>query len=392
METLRIGIVGIGNMGSAHAVQLFEDRVKGARLTAVCDIDRNRLQWAKERLSDKVLLYENDEALLDSGEVDAIIIATPHNFHPVIAMKAFERKINVLTEKPAGVDTAGVAEMNRAAEESGVVFGIMFNQRTNQLYRKLHDLVREGALGDIKRFVWIINNWYRTQAYYDSGDWRATWNGEGGGVLLNQCPHNLDIWQWIMGMPARLRAFCNVAHYHRISVEDDATIYAEYENGASAVFITSTGECPGTNRMEISGTLGKAVIENGSLKLFLLERDEREICFTSKEGMPKEKVNCRTIEQEGPDGGHLEILQNFTDAVLQGKELLAPGTSGIFSLSISNAAYLSAWKDEWVTLPVDAEEFTRFLDIRKKEEKVADKKVRKEKMTGEYSNRWSVRW
>lgn len=392
METLRFGVVGIGNMGSAHAVQLFEGRVKGARLTAVCDIDEKRLQWAKERFSDKVLLYESDEALLDSGEVDAVMIATPHYFHPVIARMAFKRKLNVLTEKPAGVDTASVAEMNRAAQESGVVFGIMFNQRTNQLYRKLHDLVQEGALGDIKRFVWIINNWYRTQAYYDSGDWRATWNGEGGGVLLNQCPHNLDIWQWIMGMPARLRAFCNVAHYHRISVEDDATIYAEYENGASAVFITSTGECPGTNRMEISGTLGKAVIENGTLKLFLLERDEREICFTSKEGMPRAEVNCQTIEQEGPDGGHLEILQNFTDAVLQGKELLAPGTSGICSLGISNAAYLSAWKDEWVSLPVDAEEFARLLDIRRKKEEVTDKKVQKEKMTGEYSNRWSVRW
>nr|WP_296484317.1 Gfo/Idh/MocA family oxidoreductase [uncultured Acetatifactor sp.] len=392
METLRIGVVGIGNMGSAHAVQIFEGRVKGARLTAVCDIDVKRLQWAGERFSDKVLLYKSDEALLDSGEVDAIMIATPHYFHPVIAKKAFERKLHVLTEKPAGVDTASVAEMNRAAEESGVVFGIMFNQRTNQLYRKLHDLVQEGALGDIKRFVWIINNWYRTQAYYDSGDWRATWNGEGGGVLLNQCPHNLDIWQWIMGMPSRLRAFCNVAHYHRISVEDDATIYAEYENGASAVFITSTGECPGTNRMEISGTLGKAVIENGTLKLFLLERDEREICFTSKEGMPRAEVNCQTIEQEGPDGGHLEILQNFTDAVLQGKELIAPGISGIRSLSISNAAYLSAWKDDWVTLPADAEEFTRLLDIRRKEEEVTDKKVKKENMTGEYSNRWSVRW
>ena len=144
--------------------------------------------------------------------------------------------------------------------------------------------------------------------------------------------------------------------------------------------------------MEISGTLGKAVIENGTLKLFLLERDEREICFTSKEGMPRAEVNCQTIEQEGPDGGHLEILQNFTDAVLQGKELIAPGISGIRSLSISNAAYLSAWKDDWVTLPADAEEFTRLLDIRRKEEEVTDKKVKKENMTGEYSNRWSVRW
>lgn len=310
MEALRFGVVGIGNMGSAHAVQLFEGRVRGAALAAVCDCREERLGWAAGRLAG-VSLYGDYEALLDSGEVDAVLIATPHRLHPVIAGEAFRRKLHVLTEKPAGVDRASVAAMNRQAEESGAVFGIMYNQRTNQLFRKLHDLVQEGALGEIKRFVWIVNNWYRTQAYYDSGDWRATWNGEGGGVLLNQCPHNLDIWQWIMGMPVRLRAFCREGHYHRIQVEDDATIYAEYESGASAVFITSTGEYPGTNRMEISGTLGKAVAENGCLKLYLLERDEREICYASREGMPQEKVNCCTMEEEEPGGGHLEILQNF---------------------------------------------------------------------------------
>ncbi len=299
MDILRIGIIGIGNMGSAHGVQIFQNRVKGVRLTAVCDSNRDRLAWAGERFGGEVYQYEEYEALLDGGRVDAVLIATPHNLHPVIATAAFERKLHVLTEKPAGVDRASVRRMNHAARQSGTVFGIMYNQRTNPLYGKLRALVQEGALGEIKRFVWIINNWYRTQAYYDSGSWRATWNGEGGGVLLNQCPHNLDIWQWIMGMPKRIRAFCNVGHFHEIAVEDDATIYAEYDNGASAVFITSTGEYPGTNRMEISGTRGKAVVENGELKLFLLEKDEREICFSSPKGMPEEKVICETIAQQG---------------------------------------------------------------------------------------------
>lgn len=391
MDVLRFGIVGVGNMGGAHAAQLFEGRVKGAKLTAVCDCREERLKWAEERFSG-VSLYGDYEELLDSGEIDAVLIATPHKLHPVIAGKAFERKLNVLTEKPAGIDTASVARMNRAAAESGTVFGIMYNQRTNQLYRRLHDLVREGALGEIKRFVWIINNWYRTQAYYDSGDWRATWNGEGGGVLLNQCPHNLDIWQWILGMPVRLRAFCKEGHYHRISVEDDATIYAEYGNGASAVFITSTGECPGTNRMEISGTLGKAVVENGCLKLFLLERDEREICYTSKEGMPQEKVECRIMEQEEPGGGHLEILQNYTNAVLYGEELIAPGVEGIRGLTLSNAAYLSAWKDEWVELPLNETEFIELLHKKQESEEAVQRKVHHENLSGEYSERWSVRW
>lgn len=391
MENVRFGIVGIGNMGSAHAMQLFEGRVKGARLTAVCDCREERLKWAEENFSG-VSLYADYEALLDSGEVDAVLIATPHKLHPVIALKAFERKLNVLTEKPAGIDTASVGRMNRSAAESGAVFGIMYNQRTNQLYRRLHDLVREGVLGEIKRFVWIINNWYRTQAYYDSGDWRATWNGEGGGVLLNQCPHNLDIWQWIMGMPVKLRAFCKEGHYHQIQVEDDATIYAEYENGASAVFITSTGEYPGTNRMEISGTLGKAVVENGCLKLFLLEQDEREICYTSKKGMPNEQVNCQTMEQEEPGGGHLQILQNYTNAVLYGEELIAPGTEGIRGLTLSNAAYLSTWKDSWVELPLNEQEFMEILRKKQDAEKDIQRKVQHENLSGEYSERWNVRW
>lgn len=391
-DVLRVGVVGIGNMGGTHAVQIFEKKVKGAELTAVCDNSRERLEWAEKRFGDHVLRYENYEQLFDSEQIDAVLIATPHKLHPVIAIEAFKRKLNVLTEKPAGIDAASVSEMNDAASRSGVVFGIMYNQRTNQLYRRLRDMVKEGALGEIKRFIWIINNWYRTQAYYDSGDWRATWNGEGGGVLLNQCPHNLDIWQWIMGMPVRVRAFCNAGHYHHIQVEDDATIYAEYENGSSAVFITSTGEYPGTNRIEISGTKGKAVVENGELRLYLLEKDEREICFSSLEGMPEERVNSCLIKQEKADGGHLEILQNFTDAVLRGKELIAPGIEGIYGLMISNAAYLSAWKEDWVLLPADEQEFRELLKKKQKEEKEIRKKVKRENFSGEYSDRWKVRW
>lgn len=392
MDRLRIGIVGIGNMGSAHAVQIFEKKVRGAELTAVCDNSPERLEWAEKRFGSNIAQYDDYEQFLDCGKMDAVIIATPHKLHPVIAQKAFEKGLHVLTEKPAGIDTASVRKMNEAAMQSGAVFGIMYNQRTNPLYRKLRDAVKGGILGEIKRFIWIINNWYRTQAYYDSGDWRATWNGEGGGVLLNQCPHNLDIWQWIMGMPVRVRAFCNVGHYHHIQVEDDATIYAEYENGSSAVFVTSTGEYPGTNRMEISGTKGKAVVENGELKFFLLEKDEREICFSSMEGMPEEKVNSYFIKQERADGGHLEILQNFADAVLKGKELLAPGIEGIYGLMISNAAYLSTWKEDWVMLPADEREFWEFLKKKQDEEKETHKKVQKENLQGEYSDRWKVRW
>lgn len=389
---LRMGVIGIGNIGSVHAAQLYEKKVPGAFLAAVCDISEERLKWAEERFGDSVRRYTDYHRMLKDGGLDAVLIATPHMLHPVIGQEAFEHNLSVLTEKPAGIDTASVRLLNRAAEKSGKVFGIMYNQRTDPLYGRLRECVQSGTLGEIKRFVWIINNWYRTQAYYDSGGWRATWNGEGGGVLINQCPHNLDIWQWIMGMPARVRAFCMNGHYHRINVEDDVTIYAEYENKATAVFITSTGEYPGTNRLEISGTRGKAVIENGELKLYLLDRDEREICFQCREGMPKENVNLKVHECAAPGAGHLGILQNFTRAVLYGEKLIAPGAEGICGLTIANAAYLSAWKDDWVTLPIDEEEFSRLLKKKQEEEKTVKKVAARENPAEEYAERWTVRW
>lgn len=392
MDEIRFGVIGIGNMGSAHAMHVYRGDVAGLKLTAVCDIEDRRLKWAKEQFGEAVTGYVDYQKLITSGEVDAILIATPHILHPEISIAGLRADLHVLTEKPAGIDTASVRRMNQAAKESRGKFAIMYNQRTNPLYKRIREIVMRGELGEIKRFVWIVNNWYRTQSYYDSGDWRATWNGEGGGVLLNQCPHNLDIWQWIMGMPTRVRAFCRKGHYHRIQVEDDVTIYAEYANGANAVFISSTGEYPGTNRMEISGTRGKAVIENGKLTLQLLQEDERILCKTSTESMPTPDYEQKVIEQKPQKQDHLLILENFADAIRKGKELIAPGIEGINGLTISNAAYLSQWTDDWVTLPIDEQKFLSYL---KKEQdmegKIAKQHPAVEKY-GEYSERWNVRW
>ena len=410
MKEVRVGIIGIGNMGSAHAVNIFDGKVQNMHLSAICDTDPKKLEWAKERL-EGVSLYQNYKEMYASGEIDAVVIATPHKLHPVMAIEAFKQGLHVLTEKPAGVERSSVRKMNEAAAKSGKVFGIMYNQRTNPLFAKLKAMVEEGSLGEIKRMVWIITNWYRTQSYYDSGEWRATWDGEGGGVLLNQCPHNLDIWQWIMGMPVRVQAHCQYGRHHQIAVEDDVTIWAEYENGATASFITSTGEYPGTNRLEISGTKGKVIIENGVMKWSVLEKDEREICVEEPENTSHEPVVYREIVPEEKETAHLGILQNFTDAILEGKSLLAPGEEGIFGLSISNAAYLSDWTGQAVRLPMteEAEElFERLLKERQRmetgkrsllDEKASEKKVKRTEGTkslncekGSYEDRWSVRW
>lgn len=392
MEEVRLGIIGIGNMGSAHAICVFENKIKGLKLTAICDSDPDRLLWAREQFGKEVQLYKDYRQLLDSGSIDAVLIAVPHPLHPIMAIEGFQRGLHVLTEKPAGIDTLHVRQMNRAAEEAGSVFGIMYNQRTNTLYAKLRELVRDGSLGELKRLVWIITNWYRSQAYYDSGSWRATWDGEGGGVLMNQCPHNLDLWQWIAGMPIRVRGFCHYGKYHNIDVEDDVTAYAEYANGATAVFIASTGEYPGTNRLEISGTKGKAVIENGVLKVYELPEDEREICYQTKEGFPSIELKEHVYQQEGKDTAHAGILQNFTNAILFGEPLLAPGIEGVNGLSISNAIYLSDWTKEWVELPMDEERYLNMLSFKQQEAKHQTKKPSMQERKREYEDRWSVRW
>jgi len=260
-------------------------------------------------------------------------------------------------EKPAGVYTKQVREMNEVAEKSGKVFGIMYNQRTNPVYQKVRDLIISGELGQIKRNSWVITNWYRTQSYYDSGEWRGTWDGEGGGVLLNQSPHQLDLWQWICGVPKRVRAFCHFGKYHDIEVEDDVTAYVEYENGATGTFITTTGEAPGTNRLEIAGDMGKIVVEDDKITFWRLRESEREYNKgTAKTfGMP-ECWKCE-VPIQGTTTGHAGITANWVDAILKGTPLLAPGVEGIRGLEISNAMYLSTWLDDWVEIPVDEDLF-----------------------------------
>ncbi|MBO6052979.1 MAG: Gfo/Idh/MocA family oxidoreductase, partial [Clostridia bacterium] len=266
MEKVRFGVIGIGNMGSGHVQNLAAGRIPGAELTAVCDIKPARLEWAKGVCGDAPVSYfEDSHALITSGLADAIIIATPHYYHPIIGIDAFENGLNVLSEKPIGVYTKKVVEFMDAAKKSGKTFGIMYNQRTDHFYQKMREMVKNGELGQLKRCVWIITDWYRTQAYYNSGGWRATWAGEGGGVLMNQCPHNLDLWQWIFGMPSAIYANCEYGKYHDIEVEDDVTAMAKYPNGATGVFITTTGEYPGTNRLEVAGDRGKIVVEGGKI-------------------------------------------------------------------------------------------------------------------------------
>jgi predicted dehydrogenase len=364
MDKVRIGIIGIGNMGSAHAMNLAAGKVPDAVLTAVCDLRPGRLEWAEKTLGDEVQRFADPEGFFRAKAADAVMVCTPHYDHPPLAIRAFENGLHVLVEKPAGVYTKQVREMNEAAAGSGKVFGIMYNQRTNPLYQKARELVKSGELGEIRRTNWIITSWYRSQSYYDSGGWRATWSGEGGGVLLNQAPHQLDLWQWICGMPVRVRAFMGFGKMHDIEVEDDVTAYVEYENGATGVFITSTCDTPGTNRLEITGDRGKIVVEDGKIIFYRLRVPERQFNREYRGGFGEPECWKCEIPVHGQQTDHVGIMNNWVDAIARGTPLLAPGEEGILGLTISNAMHLSAWTDGWVELPIDGDLFYEKLQER----------------------------
>ncbi len=376
MENVKVGIIGIGNMGSSHLKTIIRGEIEGAKLIAVADVKEERLEWAKKELAEDVLLFDSAEALINCKDVDAVIIATPHYDHPTLAIKAFEADKHVLIEKPAGVYTKAVRNMNEVAGGSNKIFAIMYNWRTFGLYQKVKDLVHSGELGEVRRINWIITNWYRPQSYYNSGGWRASWAGEGGGVLLNQCPHQLDIWQWVCGMPTRIRAFCHFGKMHDIEVEDDVTAYLEYENGATGVFVTATSDTPGTNRLEITGDNGKLIIEDWKIEFYRNRISERKFNekFTGVFGNP-EVWKCDIPIQKNGDP-HATILKNWVNAIVKDEALIAPGSEGINGLTLSNAMYLSSWMDDWVDLPIDEDLFYEKL-----QEKIANstyiKKVKK---------------
>jgi predicted dehydrogenase len=377
MGKIKFAVIGAGNIGSFHISYLNDGKVTGCELVAVCDTNPAKLDHIQKQYGDQFKLYSSDEEVFQDPDIDAVIVATPHYDHPVLAIAAMEAGKHVLIEKPAGVYTKKVREMNEVAKQHPeLTFGLVYNQRMNPFYQKVRKLVQEGAIGEIRRTNWIITTWYRSQSYYNSGGWRATWKGEGGGVLLNQDPHQIDLCQWICGMPNRVYSFAYFGKHRNIEVEDEVTAFVEYPNGATGVFVTSVSEVAGTNRLEIMGSQGKIVIENNKLQMWKAVIDEAEFNATWEGGFGEPEVWKIDVPMDPfKDDGHMKVTQNFVNHILHGEELLAPGTDGIKGLSISNAMHLSTWLGEWVDLPIDEDKYYEELKKRidsSKEKETAD--------------------
>ena len=358
---IKIGVVGVGGMGGVHARSLNEGVIERATLGAVCDA--NPVHF--EKFPD-VPSFTDFEAMLDSGAIDAVVIATPHFFHTTQGIAALERDIPTLTEKPISVSKADAEKMIAAWEKHKPVFAAMFNQRTNPHYRKLRELLQDGTLGEVRRVNWVITDWFRNEAYYASGGWRATWGGEGGGILVNQCPHNLDVFQWLFGMPTAVTARANYGKYHDIEVEDEFHAIFDLPNGATVSMISSTGEAPGTNRLEIVTDLGNIDFADGAIQWTKNEVPVSQWSRQEKSNSKRPPTWKVSIPISGGGGAHNQVLTNFVEAILDGAELIAPAQEGINSVEIANAILYASHLRQTVDLPLDSAAYQTFM-----EEKIA---------------------
>jgi len=362
-DKLKFAVIGVGIMGSSHVRDI--SKSDDIALAAICDIDPQRAQAAAA--AHGVPAYTDYREMMEKEKLDGVMIATPHYFHTPIAIEAMLHGINVLSEKPEAVTVKDAHSMNDAYEEAkqkfpNLVFAIMFQNRTFGVYAKLKEMIEAGELGNLVRTTWLVTDWFRSQAYYDNGGWRATWRGEGGGVLLNQCPHNLDLYQWLVGLPKKVTGFAAIGKYHNIEVEDEVTAFFQHENGMVGHFVTSTAESPGTNRLEIVGEKGKVVVEGGKILFTRNEMPMLEFLRTTPELFAKVPNETVEIPYEKGGGAHIIVTEKFAAAIRNpASALVAEGPEGIRGLSLSNAIMLSSWTGQTVELPLDEDLYEKKL-------------------------------
>lgn len=361
MKHVRLGIVGLGNIGKFHAGYLLDKKISRCELTAVSDAFAPSLEPFKNKPGLKT--FASAEEMIRSKEIDALVIATPHFLHTTLGIDALKNGLHVMVEKPISAHKADAERLIAVAQaHPKQVFGGMFQMRVEPRYQKIKQLLGSADFGQLVRVNWVITDWFRTEAYYASGGWRATWKGEGGGVLLNQCLHQLDMLQWLCGMPKTVRGFCQLGRYHNIEVEDNITTYMEWANGATGVFISSTGEAPGTNRLELCGTRGKLVVEDNKMRFTRNESDMIEFSKTSKSGFAKPDAwNCE-IPFEPATNPHGILIQNFVDAILDGTPLITPGAEGMGSVELANVLLYSSLINQSIELPMDSKAWENKLN------------------------------
>lgn len=371
-DIVNIGVIGLGNIAKQHIENISSGKVANAQLTATCSRNEGASPFGVAHFTDY-------QSLIDSGLVDAVVIATPTMSHFEIAKYALQHKIHVMLEKPMGLSSYEGEQLLHFQDEH-TTFALMLNQRTSPVFAKMKAIIDSEILGQIQRTQWTMTNWFRPEIYFQVSDWRATWKGEGGGLLLNQAIHNLDVFQWICGMPQEIRAFCEFGKYHNIEVEDEVSAFFRYENGATGLFTASTGEAPGQNRFDIVGDKGSLMFDSGKLNLVINEQGTAEFNQQTDDMFGIPAATAKRILFEDDLNQHAVIMSNFIDAIVHKQPLIAPAVQGIASLDMANAMLLSTWEDKAVKLPLDRQAYQRRLDEKIKHSSLRSKSTRQAKV------------
>jgi predicted dehydrogenase len=360
MESLRLGLIGLGGMGKSHLAK--EMALEEVSFVGVADVSRAAVDEVTQTYG--LPGFDDYRDLMDGGRCEAVLIATPHPFHAPIALDAIERGLHVLSEKPIAVTVREADRMIEAAARAGVKLGVMFQTRTESHFRRAHELLAAGAIGRVYRSVMVASHWYRSQAYYESGAWRGTWSGEGGGVLMNQSPHSLDMFIWLGGHPTAVRATTDT-RFHRIEVEDTAEALLDYGDGHTGYLYTTTSEWPGEDRFDFIGESGRLTIQDKAVRLYRMDESIRESIATNAVwGKPTGR--WESIDVEPSTGGHHSVVRQFARSIRLGEPLIATGEDGLRSLELANTIMLAGHSGQTVALPLDRDAYDAFLELKRR--------------------------
>lgn len=367
---VRTALIGAGTMGKNYLRRVMKGNAPTMTITAVVARRAETQQEVREICGDTVSIFANEDELYAHSDLfDAVLIVTPHKLHPAMGMNALRHGKHLLLDKPVAESVAACRELLETAGNSGLVFSVVFHQRTYPKYQRIRSMIQNGEIGTVNRILLENSRYFRTPYYHHSGSWRSSWKGEGGGALINQGQHILDIWQWLFGMPEELYAEIGFGKYNDFRVDDEALLTMRYPGGKTGVFILTTGEGSYTEKLEIAGSKGTILLEEEHLTVTTFDQDLQEYrknaSVNSRENL-RSDVREETFETN--ESCQEAILENFARAIEYGEPLLVDGQDAVNALELTNAAYLSAWKHMPVKLPVDAEEYRKQLDAHIAEE------------------------
>lgn len=369
-KQIKVALIGFGGMGQAYARMIYAGLVPQLSLVGVCCRNEPGQQLLKGEFPGVAIYRDAYEMAAHCDDYDAVLIVTPHTNHVELGLRFASLGKHILMDKPAGIDAGSVAELVCCCEGKNVSYGMIFQNRMLPAFRKSKELLESGALGTLHRAIWVCNNWYRSPAYHRSAGWRSTWTTECGGLMINQNPHYVDLWNWLFGLPDRVYADMQFGRYNDFLVDDAVDIQFSYDNGFHGTMISATGEAPGVNRLEIWGSKGRLTVDETARVFF----DENEMSTEEFGRVNTEKFagiphNQREIELTKPENLYLDIFRNFAKHLLEGEPLCADGYDGLLEVQLANAVYVSGWEEKKVAVPVINQRFCNGLKARQEMEK-----------------------